>query len=93
MKVLAGLGNPGSKYENTRHNAGFIAIDVLADPSLGFKHQHKALTQKIKIGGEQVILVKPQTYMNLSGESLSAVLHYYKVKSEDLLVFVDVVNL
>ena len=66
MYLIAGLGNPGSKYEKTRHNLGFMALDRLASGG-EWKEQHKALTQKISIGKHSVVLAKPQTYMNCFG--------------------------
>ena len=72
MYLIAGLGNPGKQYEGSRHNAGFSSVDILAD-KLGIsinENKHKGLCGKGIIGGEKVILLKPQTYMNLSGESL-----------------------
>lgn len=96
MFVIVGLGNPGKKYENTRHNAGFIAIDALAD-----KHginisekKHKALCGSGVIEGNKVLLVKPQTFMNLSGESVRSVMDFYKIDpEEDMLVIYDDVSL
>lgn len=94
MFIIAGLGNPSKEYKNTRHNIGFDVIDVLAD-----KHnidvstiKHKALVGKGIIAGEKCILVKPQTYMNLSGESLIDVCQYYKVDvtSELIVVYDDI---
>lgn len=94
MYVIAGLGNPSKEYKNTRHNIGFDVIDVLAD-----KHnidvttiKHKALVGKGIIGAEKVILVKPQTFMNLSGESLIDVCQYYKidVESELIVIYDDI---
>lgn len=88
--VIAGLGNPRKEYENTRHNIGFAVIDMLAE-----KHgirlnegKHKGLIGKGLIGGEKVILVKPLTYMNLSGECIREVLQYYKVDKESGLIVV-----
>ena len=72
MKLIVGLGNPGEKYENTRHNTGFLAVDKLAD-MMNVRIRRKAfsaLIEKINVGGEQVVLMKPQTYMNLSGEAV-----------------------
>ena len=79
-------GNPGKQYENTRHNAGFMALDALAD-QLGTsieEKKHKALCGKAVIGGEKVILLKPQTFMNLSGESIRAAADFYKVDAEHI---------
>ena len=72
MYIIAGLGNPGKKYENTRHNMGFIAIDLLADAYdiKVDKLKFKSLVGEGRIAGQRVLLMKPQTYMNLSGEAL-----------------------
>lgn len=91
MYVIAGLGNPGKKYENTRHNMGFLVVDVLAD-KFGInvnRIKHKALVGDGRIGGEKVLLVKPQTYMNLSGESLGEIVRYYNIPDENLIVVYD----
>ncbi|MCM1175842.1 MAG: aminoacyl-tRNA hydrolase [Blautia sp.] len=96
MYLIAGLGNPGAKYENTRHNIGFMVIDALAG-----KHRisvterkHKALIGRGIIGDERVILVKPQTFMNLSGESLREIIDYYKIEEkEELIVISDDISL
>ena len=95
MYIIAGLGNPGKKYENTKHNVGFLTIDILAE-KLGIKVsriRHKALTGEGFIGGEKVILVKPQTYMNLSGESIREILSFYKADPERLIVIYDDIDL
>lgn len=96
MFLIVGLGNPGKQYENTRHNVGFDAIDVLVDeyriPSSG--KQHKAMYGKGVIEGQQVILAKPLTYMNLSGEAVRAMVDYYKIDPEtELLVIFDDISL
>lgn len=91
MKIIAGLGNPGLQYQKTRHNAGFDAIDCIAE-KYGIpvqKEEGKALTGKGRIGAHAVLLVKPQTYMNNSGESIRALMDYYKLSPEDLIVFCD----
>ncbi len=91
MIVIAGLGNPGKKYESTRHNMGFRVVDAIAannDIKVN-KLKHKALVGDGWIAGQRVILVKPQTYMNLSGESLREVVNYYDVDPEDLIVIYD----
>ena len=84
MFIIVGLGNPGKKYENTRHNVGFDAIDCMVKeyriPFAGT--QHKAMYGKGMMGSEKVILAKPLTYMNLSGESVRALVDYYKVDPE-----------
>lgn len=96
MFVIAGLGNPGKKYENTRHNAGFMAIDALAE-KYGIRiteKKHKALCGTGIINGVKVLLVKPQTFMNLSGESIGEIMHFYKLDAEeDLLVIFDDISL
>ena len=91
MKVIAGLGNPGKEYENTKHNVGFRVIDKIAAEN-GIKvnkFKYKALVGEGKINGEKVMLVKPQTYMNLSGESIKEILMFYKVPAKDFLVIYD----
>ncbi len=96
MFVIVGLGNPGKKYENTRHNAGFIAMDALADKygiSITEK-KHKALCGSGVIEGNKVVLVKPQTFMNLSGESVRSIMDFYKIDpEEDMLVIYDDISL
>ena len=96
MFVIVGLGNPGKKYENTRHNAGFIAIDAIADKyGISIKEKkHKALCGTGVIEGNKVLLVKPETYMNLSGESVRSVMDFYKIDpEEDMLVIYDDISL
>jgi len=91
LTVIVGLGNPGRKYENTRHNAGFMAVDLLAD-KYGIKVnslRHKALTGDGMIEGKRVLLAKPQTFMNLSGESVRDIVEYYRVPMENLVVIYD----
>lgn len=92
MWLFIGLGNPGTKYEKTRHNLGFMALDRLGDSS-AWKEQHKALVQKVLLGGQTVILAKPQTFMNLSGESVQALMAWHKVAPAKLVVFSDDVAL
>ena len=96
MKIIIGLGNPGKEYVHTRHNTGFDTLDLLAEKyriDIGEK-KHKALIGKGMIEGNRVVLVKPQTYMNLSGESVREVLDYYKAdEEEDLIVIYDDVSL
>ena len=96
MFVIIGLGNPGKKYQNTRHNAGFMALDAIADKyGISIKEKkHKALCGSGVIEGHKVLLVKPQTYMNLSGESVGDILNFYKLNpEEDMLVIYDDVSL
>lgn len=94
MFVIAGLGNPTKQYEKTRHNIGFDVIDALAEKYniTMNENKHKAICGKGVIEGEKVLLLKPQTYMNLSGESIAEALHYYKVDitSEFLVIFDDI---
>ncbi|MDE6747835.1 MAG: aminoacyl-tRNA hydrolase [Lachnospiraceae bacterium] len=96
MYIIAGLGNPGREYENTRHNIGFMVIDEAAGKyniSVTEK-KHKALIGKGIIGGQKVILVKPQTFMNLSGESIREVIDYYKIDEKaELIVISDDISL
>lgn len=91
MYVIAGLGNPGKKYENTRHNMGFRVIDAIAANNniKVNKIKHKALVGDGRIAGQKVLLMKPQTFMNLSGESLREVVSYYDVDPEHLIVIYD----
>ena len=93
MYLIVGLGNPGTQYANTHHNAGFAAVEKLADANREWKSEHKALTQKVSVAGEEVLLAKPQTFMNLSGEAVQALMTWYKVKADHLLVFSDDINL
>lgn len=96
MYVIAGLGNPDRQYENTRHNVGFDAIDALADKyNIDVSvRKHRAYCGKGIINGEKVVLVKPQTYMNLSGESIRSAVEYYKIDPEaELLVLFDDISL
>lgn len=95
MIIICGLGNPGREYEQTRHNMGFLTLDLLSE-NLGIpikKIKHKALLGEGYLDGEKVILVKPQTYMNLSGESLRPLMEYYKAEPADLLVVYDDIDL
>lgn len=96
MFLIVGLGNPGREYANTRHNIGFDVIETLAEqeniPVL--EKKHKAVIGKGYIGGQKVILAKPQTYMNLSGESVREMIDYYKIdEREGLIVISDDVSL
>lgn len=91
MYIIAGLGNPGLLYRKSRHNAGFQAIDVLAE-RLGARLTKKGMEGlycETKIGSERVVLVKPQTYMNLSGNCLQKLAHFYKVAPENVIVIYD----
>ena len=96
MYIIAGLGNPGREYENTRHNVGFDVIDALAEKYniSVLELKHKAMIGKGYIEGQKVVLVKPLTFMNLSGESIRPIVDYYKVDAEqDLIVISDDISL
>ncbi len=91
MYLIAGLGNPGTQYEMTRHNIGFHAIDYIAD-ELGIKVKklkYKALYGEGEINGERVFLVKPQTFMNLSGESIVEFVRFFKIPVENVIIISD----
>ena len=91
MKMIVGLGNPGKEYENTRHNIGFMAIDKIAlknHVSLDSKKGNGIYTIFEK-NHEKILLLKPQTYMNLSGEAVKALMQYYKIEVSDILVISD----
>lgn len=81
MKIIAGLGNPGDQYRMTRHNMGFLVLDALADDAeiTSLKKKFEALIGDGRLGGHRVLLVKPQTFMNLSGRSLRQVADFYQV--------------
>lgn len=95
MYLVIGLGNPGRKYEHTRHNAGFDVVDVLSQKygiPIG-KSRGKALTGEGMIRGEKVVLALPQTYMNLSGQSVTELINWYKPEPEQVIVIYDDVDL
>ena len=95
MKLIVGLGNPGMEYSKTRHNAGFLLIDRVAE-KLGFsfdKNKCKALYGIYRKNGEKYIFAKPQTYMNLSGEAVRGLMKFYDISEEDLLVIHDDLDL
>jgi len=95
MKIIAGLGNPGDQYRMTRHNMGFLVLDALADDA-GITVQKKkfeALLGDGRIGAERVLLVKPQTFMNLSGQSVRQVIDFYQKTPEALIVIHDDLDL
>jgi PTH1 family peptidyl-tRNA hydrolase len=97
MKVIIGLGNPGSQYQRTRHNVGFMFLDFLATKfSFGDfteKPKLKSFISEGVLNGEKCLLVKPTTYMNLSGEAVVAIKNFYKLENEDILVCFDDVDL
>lgn len=95
MYLIAGLGNPGSNYDMTRHNIGFHTIDYIAD-ELGVKIKKlkfKALYGECTIGGEKVIFAKPQTYMNASGDSIAEFVSFYKIPVENIIIISDDISL
>ena len=95
MYIIAGLGNPGKKYENTRHNMGFIAIDLLAE-EYGIqvdKLKFKSLVGEGRIADQRVLLMKPQTYMNLSGEAIRDAVNFYKIDPQELIVIYDDIDI
>mgnify|MGYP000848418750 FL=1 len=93
--LLIGLGNPGREYANTRHNFGFMAIDRLAVRlnARGMKVQSKAIVMDSKYEDHKLILAKPQTYMNLSGQSVQGLAHFYKIPNENLMILSDDLDL
>ena len=93
--IVVGLGNPGKKYENTRHNAGFLAINYISD-KFGCetkKEKFKAVTETLEYNNNKIILLKPQTYMNLSGESVLEAMNFYKLPAERVILIFDDVTL
>ncbi len=97
MKLLVGLGNPGKEYANTRHNAGFMAVDFLREhfglEPFKFSEKHKAEVASGEIAGEKVILAKPQTFMNLSGQAVASIAQFYKIPSPEVIVIYDEADL
>lgn len=95
MKLVVGLGNPGEQYARTRHNIGFLALDALASSRgvLFSSDRGESVSARARLGAHEVLLVKPQTYMNLSGKSVQAHMTFHKIRPEDLFVIVDDVTL
>lgn len=95
MRVVVGLGNPGKQYHATRHNVGYMVVDALASaPSASrFQTRFQSQVAELQEGGQKVLLVKPETFMNLSGRAVRQVLDFYQVEPADLLVVCDDVNL
>jgi len=96
MKIVAGLGNPGAQYANTPHSVGFEVVDALAAAAgvaWDERRQFKCLMARVSIAGQPVLLVKPQTFMNLSGESVAPVVKYHNATAADLLVVHDDIDL
>ncbi len=95
IRLIVGLGNPGRQYAYTRHNIGYLAIDAIAEMA-GIsvsKIKFKGLWGKGRIAGKEVYLLKPETYMNLSGESVREMAHYFKIDPEEILVIVDDIDI
>ena len=93
--IIAGLGNPGAKYESTRHNSGFVFIDMLA-AKYGFKVnkiKFKAVTALVEINGHKCLILKPQTFMNESGQSIREAASFYKIPAENIIVVFDDISL
>jgi PTH1 family peptidyl-tRNA hydrolase len=95
MKLIVGLGNPGSQYEGNRHNVGFMALDAIASANgIGpFRNKHQGLLAEGTIAGEKVVLLKPQTFMNRSGDSVKAAAGFYKIAPADIVVLYDELDL
>ena len=94
--LIVGLGNPGAEYSNTRHNIGFVACDIIAE-KLGFSWKDSTKFQAMiasgTLGPEKILIAKPQTYMNLSGRSVSILKNYYNIPTKDILVFHDEIDI
>ena len=93
--IIAGLGNPGEKYEGTRHNAGFIVMDALAE-KLGFemkKLKFKSLCADVSVSGKHCLVMKPSTFMNNSGQAISEAMNYYKLDIEHVVIVYDDISL
>lgn len=95
MKLVVGLGNPGKEYEKTRHNVGFMVLDALAKQyNVNYsKNKFQGLYGELIINGEKIIFLKPQKYMNLSGEVIKSFLNFYKISISDMLIFHDDLDL
>lgn len=93
LVLIVGLGNPGDEYRNTRHNVGFMAVDYLAQKETNWKKEKNALTMRVEIDGANVILVKPQTFMNNSGDAVGALMNFYKIPLENIVVIHDDMDL
>ena len=93
--IIVGLGNPGIQYENSRHNAGFIAVEAL-EKKLGFacdRHKFKAKVANVTVGGKSCLVMKPETYMNLSGDAVMEAMDFYKIPIENIIVIFDDISL
>jgi peptidyl-tRNA hydrolase, PTH1 family len=93
IRLIVGLGNPGPEYEQTRHNAGFWLVDNLADSAMTRESRFNALAAKMRIAGQEVWLLEPQTFMNRSGQSVGTLTRFYKIAPDDVLVVHDELDL
>ena len=93
IRLIAGLGNPGPEYEQTRHNAGFWVVDNLAGSALARESRFNALAAKVGIAGQDVWLLEPQTFMNRSGQSVGALARFFKIAADEILVVHDELDL
>ena len=97
MKLIVGLGNPGGEYSDTYHNVGFIALDLLASrfraPDFAYDKKSDSDLTDISAGGEKILLCKPRTYMNLSGNAVAFLSRYYKIEHKDILVIYDDIDI
>ncbi|HBN31680.1 MAG TPA: aminoacyl-tRNA hydrolase, partial [Rhodobacteraceae bacterium] len=95
MKLFVGLGNPGAKYAGHRHNIGYLAVErIAADTGFGpWKSKFQGQFSEGRLGDQRVILLKPETFMNLSGQSVSAAIQFFKIAAEDVTVFHDELDL
>jgi PTH1 family peptidyl-tRNA hydrolase len=91
VKLIVGLGNPGARYETTRHNIGWLALDRLIEDwkAIGPKSQNQAIVWSASFGGEKALLVKPQTFMNLSGQAVAPIAQFFKCSPDDVIVIHD----
>lgn len=94
IKLAAGLGNPGDKYKNTRHNIGFDVIDILAERlNVSWSDKYEGAFAEIRYNNEKLLLLKPYTFMNLSGKSIAAAANFYKISPQDILIVHDEMNI
>ena len=93
MKLIVGLGNPGNEYNNTRHNIGFYMVDSYLENSVSFKNKFNGLYYQTTISGEKVIFLKPQMYINLSGEVIKRYIDFFKINISDVLIIHDDLDL
>ena len=95
MRLVAGLGNPGARYARNRHNIGFMAVEAIArrHGAAGFRNRFKGERAEVSIGGERVLLLKPQTFMNVSGESVGETARFFKLLLSDIIVIHDEIDL